>query len=489
MIKTIKPSKPRLATILFIDLVASSESASVLKVQEYNKHVKKFQKHVEEVFENELGQVQDRGRTRDSNFVYGDVRGDEGVVILSTNPNSTDIQGAINKDTIKILRIALQLKYGWYFSKPYQDALKDQRRPPEIAIGINSGMVVFNRDENEDDKDNAEGYAINLAKRIESDSRRGEHSSMFVGESVFGTYSEIAGENTLRFDQLPRSIMKGITGHVRTYEIVFANLEEEPEILKLDHIRHKVNTEFLTILKTEFIRTRNSWLGNVLTNLIWDQASELIDSESNNNAVAHKLAEAIDNARTLFEIESEKPIWGIYLAQLILDYLIYTSERRDDLPLLQEKQFSDLLIEDAQVILKSIIVKNPHEIDARITLGRLFLQDALSDGQVDSDMVDKLEKAIRELQKVLVWEDENSDPYYYLAAANWEYSKVVADTSKKLKASDSSRTYWRKHLELEHTIEEADKLRKIEHTKEEKNLFKDFPFEDFSSSEQQAGES
>lgn len=480
----------RTASILFVDLVASSESASILKVKQYNEHVKAFQGHVRDVFKAVVGKDKP---SIEGDYVYSNVRGDEGIIILSTKPNNNPGE----KDTLKILKAALQLKYEWYFSHPYQTALNEHRRPPEIAIGINSGKVFFNINEDQDETKerggkvqsgkrmevsySPEGYAINLAKRIESDSRKGEYSSVFVGESVFGNYSELKGENTLRFKQLPRSAMKGITGHVRTYELIFASLEEtsKPEILELDKVQKMASNGKLEELMKEFKRTRNPWLGNVLTNIIWDRAGKLISEKNRDEQLITKsLKKAIDTAQILFDISPDEPVWGIYLAQVILDFITYAKTGDATLPGLDGDTYSNLLVTDARKILDSILKRYPNELDARITLGRFHLHAGIGIGDDESRSLDEIQASIDNFLMTLTWEDQHPDPYYYSAAAHWAFASATTDEDSRDRMSTIAQESWTKYLELVRAVDDIERIKaEIDRAKEEENLFVNFPFE------------
>ena len=480
MNKTTTASNTRVATILFVDLVASSESASVLDIKMYNEHVKAFQKFVKVLFYNIFNE--EVTTLYGKRFCDYSVRGDEGFLIVASKPGQ---DRGKNKDIIDVLSTALLLQYGWYHTINYMECLKQHRRPPEIAIGINTGSVCFNRDKSNGEnsrKYKAEGYAINLAKRIESDSRKGEYSSIFVGESTYGYYHDIKGENTLRFKRLPRSSMKGITGHVRTYEIVFANLEEkeEDELLDLSKLEQSsLGIEKSESLKNEFFRTRNPWLGNVVCNLLWNRAWKLSEENNtkNDQEIAKMMVEAIDLARILVETEPDEALWKIYLVQIVFELLQKKIKKGVGIPSLDYKDYALQLIDDSNDLLKSVIVKHPYEIDARLYQG-MFILEFLDTKYTDKQTEEKkkeIKDAIGILHQILLWEEEYPDAHYYLAAAHWALRNLLEGSAQE-RAEEKAVELFDKGLDVANMIL-ANSAKDMLKEAREGTLFNDFPFE------------
>ena len=102
----------------------------------------------------------------------------------------------------------------------------------EIAIGINFGTVWAKRLKSGFE---THGYAINLAKRIESHSRDGQHFRIFLSDTAYNLLH--ARMRNLLFSEREFASGKGILGQFGVYEIVDAFVDSvdrlAPEIAKL----------------------------------------------------------------------------------------------------------------------------------------------------------------------------------------------------------------------------------------------------------------
>lgn len=417
-----------IATMLFVDLVGSSEAASLQKSDDYSKLVSAFQNNVEDVFKNELCRNQNLdARVRDGQqrgsekkgIKYYEVRGDEGFLILvnKINISESDIDLPL-KDTrenlLLVLRIALRIKYEWLFAEENIKRFKELKKPFEVAIGINTGKVTLKKEKGQW---KAEGYAINLAKRIESQSRQGEYSGIYVSEYTFGNYNDIPGENTLRFRQTEKLSLKGISGTVRTYELISAILDEEDEILFVPLIALEADGEDLKKIQEEFNNSLNPWLGNVLCNIKWKNSAIFWEKEKKGKA-RKALQEAAEIARKIIEIDPKTPAWKIFLAQIIFDYVeSYESDYRSKDEKVRLKY--ELLIRNTVEYLEKLITKEPHELDARLYLGKFYSRVNYINKilRQKKKIVKYYEMAVDEFQSIILWQDKFPDAYYELAAA------------------------------------------------------------------------
>lgn len=426
-----KPN-PRIATILFVDLIGSSDVASIQDSKNYNKYVSEFQNLVLSVFKEETRGELTNSLTKD--FVDFNVRGDEGFLVLAGKKNrNLDLKHVIQKDIIICLRIALRLKYEWLFEQKNINRISKMKRPFEIAIGINTGRIDLVKDPNLKDKRKvkfvAQGYAINLAKRIEGQSRKGKSSGIIVSEYTFGKYDEIGGENTLRFEQQEKTFLKGISGTVQLYELVFANLDDEDELMKIPKAwfgekKWKKTQQTgirasLIKIEEEFSDTLNPWLGQVACNIKWRKAWNLLENPTKTNYKYAKrmLRESSKIARKLIEIRPNESFWKIYLSQIIFD-LIQEKFYKSDM----EKK---LLIKESVKMLETLLSSDPHEFDATVYYGMYYLEIPETAYILDADelaiedtwSVKQKKEIIEKFRLVLIWDDKYASAYYYLSVA------------------------------------------------------------------------
>jgi tetratricopeptide (TPR) repeat protein len=109
------------------------------------------------------------------------IRGDEVCIILYTNEQ---------QDALRVLELAILLKVAWLVSNYNEERIKNYKPPIEIGIGINTGPVIVFEQDGEKEKFKAEGYAINVAKRVETHSRDGHYSRIMVSYTTRNTCRE-----------------------------------------------------------------------------------------------------------------------------------------------------------------------------------------------------------------------------------------------------------------------------------------------------------
>ncbi len=211
------------ATILFADLMNSTELAKNLTLLEYDDMLCDFQDTMFEVVSHHLDYFGYEGEGVDSEW---SISGDELRVFLYSENMDYDIRNA--------LLIATKIKLAWLSSGFNQRVLSEQRLVSRIGVGVNCGKVI---------KDmrpwrlkigkvgpNIEGYAINLTKRIESASREGNVYQIMVGASL---YKKCQQNNKLNVAfSHPRSLVfKGLGQKIPVYEVVsFVNFEILPSM-------------------------------------------------------------------------------------------------------------------------------------------------------------------------------------------------------------------------------------------------------------------
>ena len=206
------------ATILFADLMNSTEMAKNLTLQEYDEMIVDFQSTMYEVVFHHLSQYGYEGSGVDYDW---SIVGDQLQVFLYSDSVRFDVRSA--------LLVATKIKLAWLAAPFNQRILQEGRLVSRIGIGINCGKVIKDlrewRVKMGEERPTIEGYAINLAKRIESASREGTVYQIMVGDSFHKRCQEI-GTINIAFSK-PWSLgFKGISQKMPVYEVVsFVNFE------------------------------------------------------------------------------------------------------------------------------------------------------------------------------------------------------------------------------------------------------------------------
>jgi len=174
------PQEARDIVILFADVIGCSEISNHLSIKEYNKFIGDFQHCFKRICEHYRNL---KYKEHQYDFFDCKTRGDEGClrvfVLREEDFLAKDIDIAIN--------IALDLKRSWLLMPYNQKRIRERHLPADIGIGIHAGKVFINQDGEGESKYRPEGYAINLAKRVESESRGGKFSHLLVRRISSGT--------------------------------------------------------------------------------------------------------------------------------------------------------------------------------------------------------------------------------------------------------------------------------------------------------------
>lgn len=269
--------------IMFVDLVDSSAFSSVLGLKEYADYVDAFHTVVwvqcEYFFKRYLRGKYKEGR--DYEFI---VIGDQLVFFLHTAKSANDVY--------LLATLGITLKAAWIASPFNQERIKRRSAPAEIAIGINFGQVWAKRLESGFDR---QGYAINLAKRIESHSRVGQHFRIFLSDAAYRLIH--TRMRNLLFTAREFVSGKGIMGQFGVYEIVDAFVDSvgrlEPGI-----------AEMYEDVMGAIIETSSRDL--------WVHSAYQISSENRHGVVTE---EAADHCRSVLDYQPENSVALYYLAQ------------------------------------------------------------------------------------------------------------------------------------------------------------------------------
>lgn len=211
------------ATILFADLMSSTEISKNLSLQEYDEMIVDLQNTMYEVASHHLSHFGYVGNGLDS---YWSIAGDELRIFLYS--------GSVGFDVRNALLIAAKIKLAWLTSAFNERILKEGRLVSRIGVGINCGKVIKDvrdwRVRTGEEQPHIEGYAINVSKRIESSSREGTVYQVMVGDSFYKRCQE-SNALSIAFSEPRRLVFKGLGQRILVYEVVsFINFEILPSM-------------------------------------------------------------------------------------------------------------------------------------------------------------------------------------------------------------------------------------------------------------------
>ncbi len=221
--------------ILFVDLVDSSVFASVMDLHGYAGFIDSFHRTCVEETRYFFGDYLEGRYQEGRDYQFG-VLGDEFVVYLHT--------GRAHNDIYLLTCLAVMLKAVWLAAPTNVARVARRTAPAELSCGIHFGPVWAVPRQN--GGHDFCGYAINLAKRIESQSRAGRAYRVFLSDQAFKEVHY--RQRNLLFGPRLRLDAKGIFGANGTYELVHTFLNPGPRIpparadglrvLLADHVRN-----------------------------------------------------------------------------------------------------------------------------------------------------------------------------------------------------------------------------------------------------------
>lgn len=288
-----EPSKPRPVqplgerdiVVLFADVVGCSEISNHKEIKDYNDFINSFQ----QCFKSVCGHYkQAEYEENERPFFQAEARGDEGCLKIFV-PNRDDL----SRDIDVAINIALDLKRKWLLEKENKGRIDNGLLPVDVGIGIHSGKVWVNKEKDErgNDKYRPEGYAINLTKRIESESRGGKFTHILVSESARGQLYNLKDECTYRFDTPFTINPRGISRDIKVFEIKHHFLPtdwtEEPTEVSMVYRELEPTRAKLEISKKAYdINPMNLWIAEEYVLLSVMQAYKKLDKEKKVGDVA-----------------------------------------------------------------------------------------------------------------------------------------------------------------------------------------------------------
>lgn len=202
--------------VLFMDLVASSEFASVLGLEEYARYVDSF----EELCRHQCAYFFDvvhKNKWKFGEHYEFQFVGDELVVFMHTNNPRQNVY--------QLLALAITIKCGWLGTPLNEKRLGVGAPTAELAAGVHIGKVWAR---NTGTGFKRRGFSINVAKRIESASREGQNFRIYVSDPAMKRVNQQI--RNIIFS--PRKIlaMKGVVVPIGVYEVLDSFLDPTPRM-------------------------------------------------------------------------------------------------------------------------------------------------------------------------------------------------------------------------------------------------------------------
>jgi class 3 adenylate cyclase len=192
--------------VLFADLVSSSEFSSILSLEAYAEYVAAFEeicvRQCEYFFD-----VYHEGFYKKGRDYRLELLGDELVVFLHTTKQDDNVY--------QLIYLAVTLKCAWLGSPVNAERIRQGAPSAELAIGIHAGLVWAVPDPR---GLLLRGFAINVAKRVETVSREGEHFRIMISGAAFKRINRQIRNLLIGPKRLVP--MKGIVLPVAVHEVV-----------------------------------------------------------------------------------------------------------------------------------------------------------------------------------------------------------------------------------------------------------------------------
>jgi class 3 adenylate cyclase len=183
-------------------------------LEKYNRMLRQFRSLFEEITNKYKKEFYASSNNID---LQSQVRGNEGHLIIFRKSPEEENPDSWADDIDTAITIALDLKRRWLLSESNKERINSGKQTSDIAVGIHFGQAWINKTGN--NKYQPEGYAINLTKRIESHSREGAFTHIYLSETAYDKLYLLAEETPYTFD-LPRLIKpKGISPGINIFEV------------------------------------------------------------------------------------------------------------------------------------------------------------------------------------------------------------------------------------------------------------------------------
>ncbi len=219
------------ALLIFADIVDSSKYSSVLGYKEYARRLLSFQNTFERLGEKYFPYPEDRSK----GYCVVSARGDEGILFYAkTEPNFSEL-------VFRSIEFMYHLKGRLRFGIGEMDGGSTSPRRIGLGAGIHVGQVAFavRQENNRSVIDRLEGFSINYAKRIESCSRLGKYSRVFLSKEA----ARLLEDKPIVLSRM-NAPMKGIDESAEVFEVqagLFSGLKLDPNDPEDEYLQSQVN--------------------------------------------------------------------------------------------------------------------------------------------------------------------------------------------------------------------------------------------------------
>jgi class 3 adenylate cyclase len=200
--------------ILFADIVGCSEISHDEPLEKYNRILRQFRSLFEKITNKYKKEFY---ASSDNTDFQSRVRGNEGHLIIFRKSPEEASPDLLADDIDAAITIALDLKRRWLLSESNKEKINSGKHTSDIAVGIHLGHAWINKTGNNEYQ--PEGYSINLAKGIESHSREGAFTHIYLSEAAYEKLYPLIDKTPYTFD-LPRLIKpKDISPGLNVFEV------------------------------------------------------------------------------------------------------------------------------------------------------------------------------------------------------------------------------------------------------------------------------
>ncbi|MFA5859364.1 MAG: tetratricopeptide repeat protein [Elusimicrobiota bacterium] len=377
---TLFSGKSFYGTILFADIVMCSEISNNSSIEDYAYIIHQFHCCAGTVYD--LLNLDKKNSTAAGVEIA--MQGDEACLKLHTQELDEGFEANVCNDVRNAILYGTAIKILWRFTDYNRQRMKQGLFPRDVAVGINQGPVFLYDNKNFNGRasvpQTSVGYAINLAKRIETESRTGEYTKIYVSNTVkYWTEKQNLG---LAYRQRDARSLKGISETTALYEIseighqLYSWLEGIVARIRLDR------KEWATFERIGEMNPHDFW-----TKLIVDVKKNKERNEAWVNPVSKfdKPAKKVE-VTTLFSNAYQEYIAGNYLT--------------------------------ATKILGLVIKNNPKLAEAYFNRGNAYMR------------MKEYERAIEDYTQVLELEDKNVSAYTNRGNARFlmnKYDEAIQD--------------------------------------------------------------
>lgn len=262
-----KPSDIKNALLVFADVIESSRISAYLGPLAYAKQLIMFQELFESLGRKYFKDVEDKS------LAYSSItaRGDEGILFyISPEMHKADM-------IYRALEFIFELKGRLRVAKAQEDSVDRPFKRIDIGAGIHFGdvalLTAIEKDESGRTRSlikRLEGFSINYAKRVESCSRQGNYSYVFLSKEAA---SALDGDPII-FSKI-MAPLKGIGENVEVFEVQSGYFHHIPISTELPEDEHFIN--FVNQLAEDPEKIDEPWIKSLIVSVIDSRIKNIED--------------------------------------------------------------------------------------------------------------------------------------------------------------------------------------------------------------------